>query len=217
MEVRDLSFAPGLGVQEEVFRRFGLPISSNQVLGSFALVVSFGRCKLRLSDEHVGWLLQATIGGSAAQFHVSQLAHRVFKFFVSSRQVGFFIRRLVSFACDDYKLFFHLWGNGGPNWRAEYSAFSSEDAKSWTQVTSTSNSSPVHSKSFAEVVRTPPLSGANAVPIKPISGANRVPLGDRSIIQPKKPVFDRLVFPETSHQLGVFLPLFSNLLSVPVA
>jgi hypothetical protein len=46
--------------------------------------------------------------------------------------VGIFIRRLVSFECSLFKLYFHLWGGGGPNWRSEFSAFTREEALSWT-------------------------------------------------------------------------------------
>lgn len=39
----------------------------------------------------------------------------VFFAFVSSNLVGFYIIRLHSFDCSAFKIFLHLWGNGGPN------------------------------------------------------------------------------------------------------
>ena len=115
MDLPGLS-SPGLRVQDEVWHSFGLPVCT-QVLSSdsFALVVSFGCYKFRLAEDSVGQLLQATIGGTATHFFVSQLSSRVFMFFVSSQKVGLFIRCLVSFECIAYKLFFHLWGGGGLN------------------------------------------------------------------------------------------------------
>lgn len=188
METRDLSFLPGVKLQDEIRRLFEVPVTSVNSAGSFALVVSFGRCKLRLTPVQVSFILQATIGGYADHFIVSQLAPRVFKFFVFSRDVGFFVRRLVSFECEEYKLFLHLWGHGGPNWRAEYLSFCKEEENSWTHIPSSSG----HASSslckpgfsFADAARMPalnplPTSGANAVPIKPVTGVNRVPLGQR--------------------------------------
>ena len=117
----------------EISRALGLPVScQDSSVSPFALVVAFGRCKFRLNVHSVGLILQATIGGSAALLHVSQLAERTFKFFVSSRQVGFFIVNLRSYSCPLYSLFFHLWGNGGPNWRREFALFIAEEERSWS-------------------------------------------------------------------------------------
>lgn len=108
----------------------------------------------------------------------------------------------MSFECNLYKLFFDLWGGGGPNWRAEFAAFTKEEESSWTYVAAPGSSTPagvgstpVHDHSFADVVKSPPLSGANSVPIKPVSGANRVMLGSNSSFIPRKSVFERIVFP----------------------
>lgn len=88
-----------------------MPVSCSELSGSsFALVASFGRRKFRLSDESVGLLIQATIGGVASHFRVSQLSPRVFKFFVSHQQVGFFVRRLISYECYTHKIFFSPLG-----------------------------------------------------------------------------------------------------------
>ena len=117
-----LSFAPGESVSTIVERSLDLPISSPVSSSrSFALVVSFSRCKFRLDTSSVSIILQASIGGCAAYFRVSHLAGRAFKFYVSSKPVGFSIVKLCSFSCPEYSLFFHLWGNGGPNWRRELS------------------------------------------------------------------------------------------------
>jgi hypothetical protein len=129
----------------------------------------------------VSLLLQATTGGSAAHFKVSQLVDCTFKFFVASKEASLFVASLRSFSCDSYKLFFHLWGNGGPNWRSEFKAFQEEDASSWTLA-----GSRLPRKSFIAVVKETPPSGANIIPLE----------------KPPTPacwsVFDRLNFPQSS-------------------
>jgi hypothetical protein len=52
-------------------------------------LASFGWCKFRLSKQSVGFLLQATIGGTAVDFRPQQISERVFKFVVNSRNMGF--------------------------------------------------------------------------------------------------------------------------------
>jgi hypothetical protein len=130
-----LSFVPGLGFQSAIHARFGIPINHFPGLGlkEFFLVVSFGRCKFQLSEESVGFFIQATVGGIAADFRPQQLSARVFKFVVASRDVGFHIAGLKSFSCDNYKIF-HLWGNGGPHWTSEFKKFLSEEEQEWTKV-----------------------------------------------------------------------------------
>ena len=59
--------------------------------------------------------LEAAIGGSAIDLHVDHINDKVYSFQVSCKQVGFIIMGLRSFACDLFKCYFHLWGNGGPN------------------------------------------------------------------------------------------------------
>lgn len=116
MALPGLSLAPGRKIQEQVWRKFGLPISWPDLgHSSFDMVVSFDRCKFRLSPESVGLLLPGTIGGSASHCHVSHLLDHVFKFFVCSKVMGFFVKNLVCFECNLFKLFFHLRGGGGPN------------------------------------------------------------------------------------------------------
>lgn len=108
---------------------------------SFALVVAFDRCRFKLTPEVVALILQATIGGSTPHFRVSLLCDRTFKLFVSSKDVGFFIHNLRSFSCDLYVLFFHLWGNGGLNWRHELRLFLAKEKLSWQEVQSVCKSS----------------------------------------------------------------------------
>jgi len=87
-----LSFAPGMQILEDVARLFELPICRpSSDASSFVLVVAFGRCKFWLDPCSVGVILQATIGDPTHFFLVSQLADHLFKFFVASNCIGFFI------------------------------------------------------------------------------------------------------------------------------
>lgn len=68
-------------------------------------MVSFERCVFRLSHGSVGFLLQASLGGSADVFCVSQLADRVFRFSVYSKTVGFHISMLKIIDRPEFRAF----------------------------------------------------------------------------------------------------------------
>jgi hypothetical protein len=99
MDLQDLCFDQGLEVASLIGRKFGQSISPSFPGWRFLLVVSFGRCKFRLYPSTINLILQATIGGVAFDFEVLQLGDRTFHFFVTSREVGLFIYRLISFEC----------------------------------------------------------------------------------------------------------------------
>jgi hypothetical protein len=130
-----------------------------------------------LCTTSVGLILQATLGGVASDFDVFQLGPRVFRFSVSSHLVGFHVFKLRSFEFSAYKVFFHLWGNGGPRWKLELAAFNREELASWTTVGRSVDDN--HKPSFAEVVKRTPLSGANTIPLR-------------------RSVFERVIFPKQS-------------------
>jgi hypothetical protein len=121
MDLPGLNPRPGRVVEAKIRRKFGTSItlaSSNSC--SFFLVVSFGRCRYRLSILSVSSILQAVIRGSTHDLHVVFLSDQVFRFSVSSLHVGFHIYKLKSFECEQFRLFFHLWNGGGPNYALEY-------------------------------------------------------------------------------------------------
>ncbi|CAD6239551.1 unnamed protein product [Miscanthus lutarioriparius] len=133
------------------------------------------------------WLLLlvvATIGGSASDFDVVQLADRVFRFSVSSKLVGFHIVKLKSFESSCFKIFFHLRSNGGPRWELEFANYCKEEASSWSEIRRSSSSPQqqppsiasknfVRQRSFAEAVKLGHLTGANAIPMR-VSAFNRL-------------------------------------------
>lgn len=167
--------------------KFGRTVSPPAGAHAFFLVTSFGRYKFRLSPAAVCAVLQATLGGSATNFDILALGDRVFRFSVSSSLVGFHILKLRSFECSSFKVFFHLWGHGGPNWVQEWRKFcAEEEAKRFTVQSGKSTRRP--NVSFADAVRSTPLTGANSVPI---SVHQPVPIG---VHQPRTSVFHRLDF-----------------------
>jgi hypothetical protein len=109
-----------------------------------------GRCKFRRTLNLIEHLLHATLGGFPRAFDVVQLSDRVFRFSVASQLVGFHIYDLCSFECVDYKVSFHLWHNGGPNYLVEYRNWQLEQAAEWKEVANR---------------KTVCLTGANSVPI----------------------------------------------------
>jgi hypothetical protein len=131
MDLPGWSFLSGAGVQAVIRNHFGEPVNFYPIHGlrEFTLLVSFGRCKYHLTEQSVGLLLQATIGGVAVDFRPQQISDRVFKFVVASKNVGFYIYKLRSYSCDQYKLFFNLWNNGEAHWNLEVEKYSKEEEK----------------------------------------------------------------------------------------
>jgi hypothetical protein len=64
---------------------------------------------------------------------VQFICERVFSFQVASKKVRFHIDDMRWFKCDKFKCFFHLWSDGGPNWRREFALWQ-ECAQEWTPV-----------------------------------------------------------------------------------
>ena len=65
---------------------------------------------------------------------VQLIKGKVFSFIVSCKQVGLCILQLRSFACPHFKCYFHLWGNGGPNWKRELEIWRKECDAEWILV-----------------------------------------------------------------------------------
>jgi hypothetical protein len=128
-----LDFSGGLRFQEWIFSKLNCPINLLPCKfdrHEFFLVISFGRCSLRLSAETVGFLLQSFIGGAADLFRVTPLSDRVFRFSLSCKDVGFAVYRLRSYVCPSFKTYLHLWNSGGRNWIKEWQLYSDEESKS---------------------------------------------------------------------------------------
>ena len=116
----DLDILAGAIFADKVFNHCGRSIHSMDDTGHFIMVVSFSRHLFRLNDDSVAATLESTIGGSAIEFSVQIIRDKVFSFFVSCKQVGLCILQLRLFARPQFKCYFHLWWNGGPNWVREF-------------------------------------------------------------------------------------------------
>jgi hypothetical protein len=139
----------GMVFTSKVRSTFSTPVHHSSATGGFLLVISFGRSNFWLDPNTVNNALISCIGDGEADFHVSMIRDRVFKFYVYSRAVGFMVYNLRSYTCSSFQGFFHLWGFGGPNWQREFELWSTEEHASWTQIAR----------------RKTPLIGANAVPV----------------------------------------------------
>lgn len=161
MDLLGLDLRLGRVVQAEIFRRFNASISFDPTFSpkEFFLVLYVGRCKYRLTDVSVSSILHSVIGGNPHGFRVLSLGDRVFHFSVQSQEVSFHIYRLHSYECASFKLFFHLWHGGGPNFYLKYKFWLQEQASEWTKVVK-GNSNP-----------------------NPLSRANRTRLGQGRVLR----------------------------------
>ena len=136
-----LDFSKGRVLADEIFKSTGHMVHPSGHRRSFILVVSFSRHAFRLSEDSVAAVLEAVIGGSAIDLHVDHIKDKVYSFHVSCKQVGFLIMDLRSYACDLFKCYFHLWGNGGPNWIRELRIWRKECDAEWILVSPTKRQS----------------------------------------------------------------------------
>lgn len=190
MELPVLSFRPGKVVEATIRQKFGCSVCHDPHSSSseFFLVLSFGHCKFRLTEDTAMVILQAVLGGQAAAFRTRCLNDHVFCFSVSSPAVGFHIYNLRSFECSQFKIFFNLWNRGGPNFRLELRRWQSEEDARWTRVS-----------------RHPPLlTGPNKIPVKhvrPFSSQNSKIVSNFV----RQSVFNRLQFGTQSTARQIFL------------
>jgi hypothetical protein len=97
------------------------------------------------------------------------------------------VYRRHSFSCSSFKAYLHLWNSGGPNWIKEWQLFSDEESSSWTLV----SRGRFLKTSYADIARSPVLSGANLVPLGGQVRAGR--------LKPRSSVFNRISFPVRRH------------------
>ena len=97
-------------------------------------MVSFSRHDFRLDEDFVAATLEAALGGSAIDLMVTYIKDKVFSFVVSCKEIGFHIVDSRSYACPQFKCYFHLWGNGGSNWWREFLIWKKECDAEWILV-----------------------------------------------------------------------------------
>lgn len=147
----DLDFDHGIGFSSLASQRFGCSVSPTTAFpkSAFHLVASFGRSAIRLNEDSVGLILQACLGGVAKDFCVLHLSGWMFSFSISCKDVGFLVYNLKHFSCKSYSIFFHLWGDGGPNWCRDYALWRAEQDADWTLIGSKGK------PSYAQVTSSP--------------------------------------------------------------
>jgi hypothetical protein len=133
---------------------------------SFFLLVSFSRFRFWLTIDAVQACLASILGGTSCNFSILQLDEQVLRFRVSCKRVGFLVLQLVSFACDSFKLAYHLCNDAGFQAALAFSKSDSGPSFSWTEV----RKKKFGHLSYAQVAR------SNRTPL---SGANKTPLGNR--------------------------------------
>lgn len=74
----------------------------------FWLQATFTRSRIKLSVDNVGFLLQSVLGGSGPLFEVAEVDDWIFKFCVSSKEVGLLVYQLASSQCEIFKVAFNL-------------------------------------------------------------------------------------------------------------
>lgn len=99
-------FLHGAGFEEWVWRNSRFPITCSFGNNSlvFHLLVSFGRCVVRLNMESAGFLLQSFISGSTDGFRIVPLSDRVFIFSISCKEVGFTVYGMRSYECESQSI-----------------------------------------------------------------------------------------------------------------
>jgi hypothetical protein len=110
MDLAKLDFCPGIIFEDSIrlcLTSLVCPVCPD-LSSAFLLVISFGRCIFKLTPELVGFLLQASLGGFATGFKVTQLADRIFRFSVFSKLVGFHIYNTKLIDRPEFRAFFNL-------------------------------------------------------------------------------------------------------------
>jgi hypothetical protein len=115
MDPSSLDQSHGIQFSSKVRSLFNAPVVSSVADGArgFWLVASFSRSRIRLNEDSVSKILHSTLGGSPSSFSVLELEDCLFKFAVFDRRVGLHIYAMKFFACDSFKVFFHLWNQSG--------------------------------------------------------------------------------------------------------
>lgn len=89
-------------------------------------MVTFGIFTFRLTETSVAKALVSCLGGFADGFRVHRLYDYGFRFSVTSKYVGFLVYSMTKYDSKDFTMYFHLWRDGAPNWKWEFSRWKRE-------------------------------------------------------------------------------------------
>ena len=130
----DLDFSRGIAFAKEIRNLFGSDVHYSGEGVPFIMIVDFARATFRMEEDMASLALEAVLGGFCGMLKVQHVKDRTFLFEVASKSVGFHILQLKFYECFHFKCSFHLWGNGGPNWRREFKMWQQEEDRGWTVV-----------------------------------------------------------------------------------
>jgi hypothetical protein len=183
-----LDFSYGHRFRAKVRDLFSTTINSILASGHFFLVVSFGRAQFRLDILNAFVALSSCLGCTYDEIYVVKLSDRVFKFSVASKNIGFMVHNLRSFACPQFVCYFHLWGRGGPNWQKEELLWYTEEDANWSTISRSKSHVPHARSSCSHHFRPIPVNQSfqriHKALDRPsihsvLTGANLIPLGTR--------------------------------------
>lgn len=180
MDLSLLDQRPGSLFSTKVKSLLCCSVTSGSGFG-FWLLAAFPCSKLRLSEDTVGFLLQSALGGVASEFLVKEVADWVFKFRVTSKEVGFLVYGLKDFSSDSFRVVFNICNDIG----FDRSVEAISPSEPWQRV-----SYKKVKKSYVEAVKTP-LSFSPSR-FDPRTGANASVLGKKDPLHPRASVFARL-------------------------
>lgn len=149
-----MDFSTGRAFSASVWSKFGVSVTSAHPddASSFWLLASFSRSKIKLNVSNVSFILQSVFGGSAEAFAVVELEDWIFKFSVSSKEVGLWIYKTL-LDPSNFNFVVNLWNPNGIELARKFIASSQGRFFEWVQVDSTRKTKSV-------------LTGANAIPVK---------------------------------------------------
>nr|TKW34816.1 hypothetical protein SEVIR_2G330700v2 [Setaria viridis] len=120
----------------------------------------------------MGFLLQSVLGGSAPLFAAEEIDDWVFKFSVSSKEVGLLVYKLdFFFQCADFKVIFNLWNDQDFQFAKKVIAEAYGTHFPWNHVEYKRSR-----KSSLDQASHPgynPLMGANSIPVRQSGMSNR--------------------------------------------
>ena len=163
MDSSILDFSPGIAFSNKVPSLLGAPVISPfpDDEHSFWLIVSVARSKLKINEKNVGLILQSILGGVASEFAVVEIQDWMFKFTVFSRDAGLMVYKLGVVTNPTCKLAFNLWNERGMHLANSFIVDATCTHHPCVQVLSKKDKC-----SYADVAKnSPPLSGANAIPL----------------------------------------------------
>ena len=133
MSLFDLRFERAHAFEDRICSSMNLPINFMVEHGQreFFLVAEFTRSKIRLTEESVGTILISCFGGRASLYKLRKLCEHLFKFSVSSINVGFAVYNGGNVSLPEFNLCFLLWGSSGPKFR---SLADPEQDNGWTLI-----------------------------------------------------------------------------------